>query len=39
VKPSDDDLLAALAQFVDDDGLVRNLAGDAIGAEKIDYVE
>ena len=28
-----------LQDFVDDDGLIRHLAGDAIGAKKIDRVE
>jgi hypothetical protein len=35
----DDDLLAVLQELVDDDGLIRHLAGNAISAKKIDRIE
>jgi hypothetical protein len=35
----DDDLLLVLQDFRDDNVLVRHVAGDAIGVEKVDCVE
>ena len=39
ILPVNDDLFSALTQFVDDDGLICDLAGNAIGAVEIDRVE
>src|SRR5258708_6134139 len=39
VLAADDDLLAVLEEFADDNGLVCHFAGDAVRAEEIDRVE